>query len=45
MKPDYKNWMPKGMVLSGIGITALSLNAIILNKNTRECHFWLVDNL
>ena len=25
MKPDYKNWMPKGMVLSGIGITALFL--------------------
>ena len=25
MKPDYKNWMPKGMVFSGIGITALLL--------------------
>ncbi len=25
MKADYKNWMPKGMVLSGIGITALCL--------------------
>ncbi len=23
MKPDYKNWMPKGMVLTGAGITAL----------------------
>ena len=22
MKPDYKNWMPKGMVLTGIGVTA-----------------------
>ena len=25
MKPDYKNWMPKGMVLSAAGITALFL--------------------
>ena len=25
MKPDYKNWMPKGMVLAGAGITALLL--------------------
>ena len=25
MKPDYKNWMPKGMVLSSFGITALFL--------------------
>ena len=25
MKPDYKNWMPKGMVLSGMAITALFL--------------------
>lgn len=25
MKADYKNWMPKGMVFSGIGITALFL--------------------
>ena len=25
MKPDYKNWMPKGMVFSGLGITALLL--------------------
>ncbi len=25
MKPDYKNWMPKGMVLSGTGITVLFL--------------------
>ena len=25
MKPDYKNWMPKGMVLSGIGITVVFL--------------------
>lgn len=23
MKPDYKNWMPKGMVLSGIAATAV----------------------
>lgn len=23
MKPDYKNWMPKGMVLTGAGATAL----------------------
>ena len=25
MKPEYKNWMPKGMVLSAIGVTALFL--------------------
>ncbi len=25
MKPDYKNWMPKGMIFSAIGITALFL--------------------
>ena len=25
MKPDYKNWMPKGMILFSIGITALCL--------------------
>ncbi len=25
MKPDYKNWMPKGMALSAIGVTALFL--------------------
>lgn len=25
MKPDYKNWMPKGMVLSGIAATAVFL--------------------
>ena len=30
MKPDYKNWMPKGMVLSGIGITALLLILFIV---------------
>ena len=25
MKPDYKNWMPKGMVLSGLAATAVFL--------------------
>ena len=25
MKPDYKNWMPKGMVLSGLAVTAVFL--------------------
>ncbi len=30
MRPDYKNWMPKGMVLSGIGITALLLILFIV---------------
>ena len=30
MKADYKNWMPKGMVLSGIGITALFLILFIV---------------
>ena len=25
MKPDYKNWMPKGMVLSSMGVTAILL--------------------
>ena len=30
MKPDYKNWMPKGMVLSGIGITVLLLFLFIV---------------
>ncbi len=25
MRPDYKNWMPKGMVLSGIGATVFFL--------------------
>jgi len=30
MKPDYKNWMPKGMVLSGIGITAVFLILAVL---------------
>ncbi len=30
MKPDYKNWMPKGMVLSGVGITAALLAASLV---------------
>jgi ubiquinone/menaquinone biosynthesis C-methylase UbiE len=30
MKPDYKNWMPKGMVLSSIGITAVLLIMFIV---------------
>jgi len=30
MKPDYKNWMPKGMVLTGVGITALLLALFIV---------------
>ena len=25
MKPDYKNWMPKGMIRTGVGATALFL--------------------
>ncbi|MCR5347363.1 MAG: class I SAM-dependent methyltransferase [Fretibacterium sp.] len=25
MKPDYKNWMPKGLILSALGLTALFL--------------------
>ena len=30
MKPDYKNWMPKGMVLSGIAATAVFLILFIV---------------
>lgn len=30
MKPDYKNWMPKGMVLSGIAATAAFLILFII---------------
>lgn len=30
MKPDYKNWMPKGMVLTGAGITALCLALFVV---------------
>ena len=30
MKPDYKNWMPKGMVLTGVGATALLLVLFIV---------------
>ncbi|MBQ5488372.1 MAG: methyltransferase, partial [Clostridia bacterium] len=30
MKPDYKNWMPKGMVLTGVGATALLLILFIV---------------
>ena len=30
MKPDYKNWMPKGMVLSGVGVTALFLILLLV---------------
>ncbi len=30
MKADYKNWMPKGMVLSGFGATAVFLILFIL---------------
>ena len=30
MKPDYKNWLPKGMVLTGVLITALCLILFIL---------------
>ena len=30
MKPDYKNWMPKGMVLSGFAATAVFLILIIV---------------
>lgn len=30
MKPDYKNWMPKGMVLAGAGATALLLALFVV---------------
>ncbi len=30
MRPDYKNWMPKGMVLSGIAATAVLLILLVL---------------
>ena len=30
MKPDYKNWMPKGMVLSGIAATVVFLVLFII---------------
>ena len=30
MKPDYKNWMPKGMVLSGLAATAVFLILFIV---------------
>ena len=29
MKPDYKNWMPKGMVFAGAGAT-LVLGALLV---------------
>ncbi len=29
MKPDYKNWLPKGMVLSAVGATVLCLILLI----------------
>lgn len=34
MKPDYKNWMPKGMVLTGVGATALLLVLFIVFELT-----------
>lgn len=30
MKPDYKNWIPKGMVAAAAGITAVSLALFIV---------------
>ena len=30
MKPDYKNWMPKGMVLTAVLLTALFLLLFIV---------------
>ena len=30
MKPDYKNWMPKGMIYTALGITALFLVLFIV---------------
>ncbi|MBR6109730.1 MAG: methyltransferase domain-containing protein [Clostridia bacterium] len=30
MRPDYKNWMPKGMVLTGVGITAVLLALFVV---------------
>ena len=30
MKPDYKNWMPKGMVLTAAAVTAVFLLLFIV---------------
>ena len=30
MKPDYKNWMPKGMILSGVAATIILLILFIV---------------
>jgi ubiquinone/menaquinone biosynthesis C-methylase UbiE len=30
MKPDYKNWMPKGLILSNIGIAAFFLSLFLV---------------
>ena len=30
MKPDYKNWMPKGMIFGGLAITLVFLILFIL---------------
>ena len=30
MKPDYKNWMPKGMIYTALAITALFLVLFIV---------------
>ena len=35
MKPDYKNWMPKGMIWTAAGITALFLILWIVFGLTR----------
>ncbi len=34
-EPDYKNWMPKGMVLSGLGITAVFLILFLVSVLTK----------
>ena len=40
MKPDYKNWMPKGMVLSALLAAAvLLILALVFGRNLR-CRPW-----
>ena len=35
MRPDYKNWMPKGMVLSSLGVTAFFLLLSVVSGLTK----------
>ena len=49
MKPDYKNWIPKGMMFSLIAGTALSLALLLVfgvfgigvSGNRRIRHCWI----